>query len=437
MRRKYWIAGLLALILLAGAGGILYTVTRRSEIVLEFGMFAGSNWDVDNPNSYTIIDQAIQEFEAEHEGVRIHYYSGVLKEDYSEWLSRKLLKDEMPDVFMVLNDDFNLFSAMGVMKNLDGLMESDGEFDREAYYQTALDTGIYEGHQYALPYEAVPMLMFVNQTLLEQEGIEMPAEDWTWEDMYRICGKVTKDTDGDGTIDQFGTYNYSWLEAAYSNGEELFDMEGQKSNFAGDGVAEAIKFAEKILSLNGGQKVTQENFYSGSVAFMPLSFAEYRTYKAYPYKIKKYKDFQWDCVTLPSAEQGENRSVVDSLLMGISDRTRHEKLAWEFLKKLTSSPEIQMNIFRYSQGASPLKAVTNSEEAESIVWSGMEGSSRSMNASLLNDVLENGIITPKFAKYQQALSLANNEISRIFDESTDMESTLKKTERMIDAYLRE
>lgn len=85
-----------------GVGLAVYTGNMRREIVLEFGMFTGSNWDVANANSFVIIDKAIELFEEEHPGVRIHYYSGVRKDDYSEWFSRKLLAGEEPDVFMVL-----------------------------------------------------------------------------------------------------------------------------------------------------------------------------------------------------------------------------------------------------------------------------------------------------------------------------------------------
>lgn len=434
--KKNYVAGAALALALAAGGGALYMAAHPREVVLEFGMFAGSNWDVENPNSYTIIDQAIREFEEEHEGVKVHYYSGVLKDDYSEWLSRKLLEDEMPDVFMVLDDDFNLFSSMGVMKNLDGLMEKDQDFDQDAYYPITLKAGEYGGHQYALPYETAPTLMFVNKTLLEQEDIEMPSADWTWEDMYEICRKMAKDTDGDGATDQFGTYNYSWIDAAYSNGEQLFDMEGQQCYLAGAGVSDAIKFAARISDLNNGQKVSQEDFNSGNVAFTPMSFAEYRNYKTYPYKIKKYKDFQWDCITVPSAEPGKNSSVVECLLMGISNRTRHEKLAWEFLKKLTYDEGIQMNLFRYSQGLSALRHITNSREAEVIVLSNMESGASVISMETLNNVMENGIITPKFAKYQQALSLADSEISKIFDENGDIDITLKKTQRTINSYLK-
>ena len=41
----------------------------------------------------------------------------------------------------------------------------------------------------------------------------MPEKRLTWNDFYEICSKVTKDTDGDGEIDQFGEVGYSWRDA--------------------------------------------------------------------------------------------------------------------------------------------------------------------------------------------------------------------------------
>ena len=46
---------------------------RQKETILEFGMITGSNWDVANANSFVIFDQAIERFETEHPGVKIHY----------------------------------------------------------------------------------------------------------------------------------------------------------------------------------------------------------------------------------------------------------------------------------------------------------------------------------------------------------------------------
>ena len=410
---------------------------RQKETILEFGMITGSNWDVANANSFVIIDQAIERFETEHPGVKIHYYSGVRKDDYSEWFSRKLLAGKEPDVFMVLGTDFNQFSSMGVMKNLEPLMEKDPDFDEEKYFSSSLRSGQYGEVQYALPFETVPTLMFVNKTLLAKEGIAMPNPDWNWDTMYSICQKTTKDLDGDGVLDQFGCYNFGWMDAVYSNGGEIFEADGKESNFTDEKVVESIQFVRRLNDLYQGQKVTQEDFNAGNVVFMPLTFAEYRTYKTYPYKIKRYANFQWDCITMPAGYQGGNLSQVDSLLIGISAHTKHEQLAWEFLKLLTYDEKIQTEIFRSSQGASVLKKVTESKEMESIVQEDMEESDTVISGRLLGRIIEEGQIEPQFKRYEQALALADSEIGQILENDETIDSSLKILQRSVNSYLQQ
>ena len=399
---------------------------RQKETILEFGMITGSNWDVANANSFVIIDQAIERFETEHPGVKIHYYSGVRKDDYSEWFSRKLLAGKEPDVFMVLGTDFNQFSSMGVMKNLEPLMEKDPDFDEEKYFSSSLRSGQYGEVQYALPYETVPTLMFVNKTLLAKEGIAMPNPDWNWDTMYSICQKTTKDLDGDGVLDQFGCYNFGWMDAVYSNGGEIFEADGKESNFTDEKVVESIQFVRRLNDLYQGQKVTQEDFNAGNVVFMPLTFAEYRTYKTYPYKIKRYANFQWDCITMPAGYQGGNLS-----------HTKHEQLAWEFLKLLTYDEKIQTEIFRSSQGASVLKKVTESKEMESIVQEDMEESDTVISGRLLGRIIEEGQIEPQFKRYEQALALADSEIGQILENDETIDSSLKILQRSVNSYLQQ
>lgn len=436
MKRKQSIMMAVAGILVVGlsAYGICH-VHLRKNITLEFGMFTGSNWDVAQANSFTIIDKAIAKFEHAHPGVKVHYYSGIRKDDYSEWFSRKLLAGEEPDIFMVLGTDFNQFASMGVMKNLETFIEEDTDFEPEKYFTSAFVSGQYESVQYALPYETVPTLMFVNKTLLTQEGIDMPEENWTWEDFYEICKKVTRDTDGDGVPDQFGSYNYDWMDALCSNGGGVFNKKGTEAALTDSRVVEAVKYVRSINDLYGGEKLIQEDFNGGRVAFMPLTFAEYRTYKTYPYKIRKYANFQWDCVTMPAGEQGGNISQVDSLLMGISANTKEEKLAWEFLKLLTYDEESQMNIFYDSQGASVLKEVTESQQMEQVVQEDMEEGDTVINGKLLGRVIEGGHVEPQFKKYEQAMSLTDSEINKILEEDKDVDSNLKILQRTINEYL--
>ena len=417
--------------LLCIAGLVIYGQNIRRPQVLEFGMFGDSYWEVANADGYVIIDKAIKKFEKLHPEIKIHYYSGIPKADYEEWLARKILKGDAPDVFMILSEDFSHMVSLGLLENLDKEIQEDKSVEIRDYYETSLEAGKIDDRQYALPYETVPTLMFVNKTLLEKEGIPVPDADWSWDDLYRICKKVTKDLDGDGRLDQFGTYNYGWLEALYSNDGKIFDPQGKKCYLTSERTEESVRFIQRINELYQGEKVTRETFDAGNVAFMPLSFAEYRTYKTYPYKIKKYSDFQWDCITLPAGSMGDNISRVDSLLIGISSESRQKDMAWEFLKMLTNDREIQMELFRYSQGASVLKEVTNSKEAEEILKKDTEKSDKIIDHNLLNQVIMNGRVVKEFPKYKEAMALAEGEVSKLYDSSTNVESALKITQRMV------
>lgn len=431
---KIWVTIIISVLVFVSAA--LAFVHKKRSSVLEVGVFAGSNWDVANANSYVIIDKAVKRFEQNHPGVKVHYYSGIRKEDYTEWFSRQLLQGKEPDVFMVIGEDFNKFAEVGIMKDLGPLINRDESFDKEKFYTTTLLSGQYKGRQYALPYETVPTLMFVNKSLINAEGIFVPDNDWTWDDMYEICKKVTKDTDGDGNLDQFGAYNYSWMEAAFSNGASLFDENGTESYFTDEKFVESIRFIKDLNDLNENQRVTRNDFDGGNVAFMPLPFTEYRTYKTYPYRIKKYTKFQWDCITLPAGPDGGNISAVNTLLMGISEKTHNEQLAWEFLKLLTYDEEIQMDIFRYSQGASSLKTVTESEEALNILQEDMEKNEKVISNNVLGEVIEKGSVNPKFPKYIDAVDLAENEISRIIEEDDNIENSLRILQRQVNTYLK-
>lgn len=401
--------------------------------VLEFGMFTGSNWDVENADAFVTIDRAIERFTKKHPGVTVHYTSGIDKKDYSEWCAKQLLNGTLPDIMMVSDTDFNQYCSLGVLQNLDRIIEDDASFPKNDLFHPALEIGRDTNQsQYALPYEVVPTMLFVNKTLLEKEGIQMPRQDWTWEEFLDICSRITKDTDGDGRIDQFATYNYTWLNAVNTSGGQIFDDVTRSFDFTNPEVLDSLRLMKELLALNQGEKVTQEDFDAGRVAFMPLTFAEYRTYKTYPYKIKRFTNFQWDCTTFPGRGRGNNVSKVSALLLGINRDSDKKELAWEFMKELVCSSEGQMDLFRYSQGVSVLRSITASPEAATLIQQDMDKGEQVINTNLLCNIIENGTIDPKYMRYEtyeRIISLANTEITDIFEKNKNIESSMKIFQR--------
>ena len=166
-------AALLALMLclcLAGCVG-------NQKTVLTIGVYSGSYWNTPNGNCYQILDDVITLFEESHPGVNVEYVSGIPANDYSEWLAEQIMKGTEPDLYFVLPEDFDLLVSSGALAQLDERIAGDPAFDTSAYYEPCLRSGQSEGRQYALPHESVPTIMFVNKTLLEANGIDMPNND--------------------------------------------------------------------------------------------------------------------------------------------------------------------------------------------------------------------------------------------------------------------
>lgn len=427
------VAAMLAIIAIAV---VRYMGGQEQERVLHFGMMAGSYWDVPTGNCYEVVDAAIRRFEEKHPGVTVEYVSGILKADYPEWLAEQVLLGKEPDVFMIPAGEQDAFASLGVLKNLESLIERDKEFESGNYYAAAYHYGNVRGGQYALPYESVPTLMFVNKTLLAKEGIAMPGTDWTWDDFLCLCRQVTKDTDGDGVIDQFGCFDYGWREAADSNGAVLFEKDGRTSNFADARVESAVRFVKDLNGANEGYVVTAREFDQGKVAFRPFAFSEYRTYKPYPWRIKKYSDFEWDCVKLPSGPDGSGQTKLDTLLMGISSRTKQEYLAWEFIKELCYEEETQLHLLKASQGMPVLKKAVQSPLLLQVLGSDIPGDG-TMDVNVICQMMEEAVDTPNFRLYPAAMSLADGEIGRIISGDVSIDNGLLKLQREVNGVLRQ
>ncbi len=432
-----WIVWI-ALFVLLGilASGYYKKLLYGRDHTITIGVFSDSYWEVQNGYSYRILDDAIAAFEKEHPGVKVEYTSGVMKKDYSKWLAGHLVKGDAPDVFFVLKSDFNELSETGALMDLSEFMDRDQKFHADGYYQAALLSGKYLDTQYALPYECAPKLMFVNKTILNQEGISMPAEDWTWDDFYELCAKVTKDTDGDGVIDQFGLTGYSWKDAFRENGVSIFTEDGSSCNLLGEDIEAAIHHIERLNDLSNGYSVTAKDFDHGNVAFMPMLFSEYRAYKSYPLSIKKYSGFEWECVAMPAGPDGDNVSTLDTLLLGMNANTAHEQLAWEFMKQLTTDTDIQSEIFDYSEGVSVLKEVTESDETR-IVLERAAGENVTMNPKVLGDVLDHAVVEPAFHNYDLALQQVDQMMQDIIGGDQNISMELIISNRKINQYLKD
>ena len=410
-RTKYIICIFLLLTAFFLSAGIKDLIPAGRGTDLKIGVFADSYWGVHNGYEHRIPDDAIRMFEKDHPGISVSYETGILKEDYTEWLAEQIMKGEAPDVFFVLPEDFDLLIKMHALEDITEYVDKDKDFNKEMFYRSAYRFGSFDNAQYLLPFECAPELMFANTTILEKDGIETPPLNWTWDEFYDICKKVTADTTGDKKTDVFGTVNYTWKEAFAANGNRLFSTDGRECDFADTKITTALTFLDELNSLNEGNKENARYFEKGNVAFQPMYYASYRDFIKNPLRESLYEDFELTFLTMPAGSEGDNTSILDTLCIGMYSKSRHKKEAWDFIKMLTTDETLQSEIFRYSEGLSPCRDITERELKKEL--GDRAYGSQNINMDVVRHAMDTAV--PKYTFYGQdeaesAVEYAVNEI---------------------------
>lgn len=409
-------------------------VQVNSVRVLRVALFSGSNWGVPEEDSYVMIEQAAAWFEKTYRNVRVEYETGIPKEDYEEWIAEAVLEGETPDVIFVPSDYYAVFVENGLLENLDEYASEDSGFSSSVYYEPALDACMSGGSLYALPFESVPELMFVNQTLLKENGIPMPAQDWTWDDFLAVTEAVTRDTDGDGDPDTFGVYGYTWEQAAYSALSDFYDEDAHTADFSNQAMTEAVAFLRRLSSIQPDE-VTAEMFDEGKVAFRPMNYSDYRSYMPYPYRVKKFSSFEWGCLPMPRAADGDNVSQIDTLMVAMSGLSTTKELAWEFMCYLSSDAAFQKELAMASPYVSVLKSVMQDDEVKTALEQDIPGE-YSFSMDVLDAVMDKGKAIRQSAEYQQIIETADAAIQPLLTNEQDIENNLVRLSLKLNEYLR-
>lgn len=406
----------------------VFAAQAEQKTTLRLGIYTGGRWDMPISDSDAFFDLLIDAFEARFEGVQVVYESGVLKKDYSGWLADRIMKDEVPDVFLVLQQDLGYLSRIGVLEDLDAWIGRDADYRAENYFSSALNEGLVNGRRFALAYEVAPMLMLVNKTLLENAGVDYPGDGWSLEDFYEICRQVTRDTDSDGKIDRFGVYDFTWREVMYNKNIRLFNESGTEAYFDQGAMQEVISFMKKLEALNSYQSPTSNDFDGGGVAFRPFLFSAYKAYKPYPYCLKKYSNFEWDCLPMPGSGSRDGVSVLQSALIGMSAFSKEKELAWELIRQILDE-DIQKSLINYSYGIPVLKSILEDPMVEILQ------SDEMLNIETIMDVVERAVSESSFSGYSDVMSYADREITDIIDSDEDISYGLLKLNNEINDML--
>ncbi|MHB1483367.1 MAG: extracellular solute-binding protein [Saccharofermentanales bacterium] len=133
----------------------------------------------------------------------------VSNQRYMQELESLINTNLAPDLMMISNYATDLIQRE-VFLDITGYLAKDRNIKTDNYYKPAIDAISDKNKIYGLPFTCSPLVLLYNQNLFEDSGVALPTSGWKWDDFRNAAKKLTKDTDGDGKIDQWG-FNYPYI----------------------------------------------------------------------------------------------------------------------------------------------------------------------------------------------------------------------------------
>jgi len=134
--------------------------------------------------------------------------------DWSTLYSKILLDFETgtpPDIMTIQQSGLYQNVDLGILADITDLMPEYG-FEKEDFVESAWSGSFIDGKQYAVPFDLHPLALYYNTGLFEEAGLDPANPPATMKEFLSAAQKLTKDTNGDGTTDQYG------MGLAYSGG---------------------------------------------------------------------------------------------------------------------------------------------------------------------------------------------------------------------------
>lgn len=310
-------------------------------------MFRGG---ADEKAAYT---KAIEEFEKAND-VQVDIIV-TTPDDYSTKLKAAIAGKKVPDVFYVDPGSVQAYVKTGVVKDITPYIESSDSIDLDNIWQYGIDSYRFDGQLmgqgniYALPKDVGPFSFGYNKTMFEEAGIPLPSIDnpYTFEEFVDVAQQLTKDTDGDGKLDQWGTgLNVQWnlQPFVWSNGGDWLNEDRTKVNVDTPEFAEALQWfadlqnvAQVTPSVGEAQTLdTYQRWMQGQIGFFPVGPWDVSTYEKLP--------FDWDLIPYPAGSTGESATWIGSLGIAVANSSKAPEKAVELAKYLSTNETAQQSL---------------------------------------------------------------------------------------------
>lgn len=193
--RKFTILAVLiaAIITIFGLGG-----AAAKQVTLRF-----SDWHLTEDVWNKSLNEGIGAFQKQHPDIKVIMEPVSYKEKETKYTVESVA-GRAPDVFHVHAFSLPMFFGKGFAKDLTPFIQKEGPGFTDAWYPLPIELMQHNGKIHAMPGDYMTMVLFYNTELFKAAGLDPDKPPKTWNEFLSYAKKLTRDTNGDGKVDQWG-----------------------------------------------------------------------------------------------------------------------------------------------------------------------------------------------------------------------------------------
>lgn len=277
-------------------------------------------------------------------GIQVEYERFVNDDTGNVKLETNIMGGSEIDLYMSYDMSQLSKRAQGNMAlDLTELCKRDN-FDVHQYLGDMADNYMVNGKMYSLPCKLDQFGLVLNKDMFDEAGIEIPT-DWTYEEFYEVCKKLTK---GEGESKVYGMFwntqqdlmgAATYLLSQTLGGDNIYTPDGKATRFDDPVWQKTVSLINSTMQEGYApthadsvtEKLTQESMFLGQKSAMTIGSWMVRSIKdteTYPH------DFVTAFAPYPVVEKGQRNYTQGGYgdLLCINPRSEHIDAAWEFAK---------------------------------------------------------------------------------------------------------
>ena len=294
---------------------------------IEFARYVVNEWNKKNPDKTPIKFQPVPEGRSSEEIILAAVVGNTTPGIYSN----------------IWQGDVEAYAEAGVLVPLDTLKGFMNFIYERCDSSVIEEIRSQDGHIYQIPWKINPIMLIYNKNIIADLGLTHPPE--TYDEFFNACRLFSKDTDGDGYVDQWFGYSevlVTWwqrffdfypLYLAASGGESL--VKNNKAAFNNKYAVEVFSFLQKLYKNNYFAKerlsARQDPFLASVIA--TRFTGPYEIAHAEKFKPKGFR-YDYSEMPVPDDHSGPVYTYGDPKNIVIFKSCKDPQLAWEFIKNM-------------------------------------------------------------------------------------------------------